>query len=79
MKPIEVVRIMKKIMFAVSCLLQLYGSLSAKTPYTERKQHIKHIMQQIQALNKKADTIIQQRDRLTAHLREQQKQYRMES
>jgi hypothetical protein len=70
---------MKKIMFAVSCLLPLYGSLSATTSYKERKQHIKHIMQQIQALNKKADTIIQQRDRLTAHLRVEQKRYRGES
>ena len=70
---------MKKIMFAVSCLLQLYGSLGAKTPYIQRKQHIKDIMQQIQALNDKADKTIQQRDRLTAHLREQQKQYRTES
>jgi len=70
---------MKKIMFAVSCLLLLYSSISAKTPYIQRKQHIKSIMQQIKALNKKADTIIQQRDRLTAHLREQQKQYRQKA
>ena len=70
---------MKKIMFAVSCLLPLYGSLSATTSYKERRPHIKHIMQQIKALNKEADTIIQQRDKLTAHLRAEQKRYRRAS
>lgn len=71
---------MKKTIFAVSCLLQLIG-LEATTypPYQARKQHIKSIMQQIHALNKQADAIILQRDRLTAYLRTEQKRLRKES
>ena len=67
---------MKKTMFAVSCLLSLCGTLSAKTPYMQRKQHIKQVVKQINALNELADKTIQQRDRLTAYLRSEQKKYR---
>lgn len=70
---------MKKIMLIVSCLLSCHGKLNAKTPINERKQHLKAIIHHIQLLNKKADTIIQQRDRLTAYLKAKQKRYKGES
>lgn len=69
---------MNKWLKAISCALIVCGAFNAHTAPLPYKQKVKKVQQTIAALNRKLDTIIKQRDQLTAYLKQIRQQYRGE-